>query len=130
MEPNFILAGRHPTPEDLLDAILQIAPEFDSYWKSPENPFRSDDGDFTLHGVFAELSHCLKDVFSNLEESRRMALFALVEKCVLTDFNSDNGVSNAACTCFLENLAGEGALSEAIALYLGPSSKAHFDEWN
>jgi hypothetical protein len=130
MEPNFILVERHPTPEELLNAILHIVPEFGSCWESPENYFRSGNGDFTLHGVFAELSNYVRDMFANLEETQRLALFALVEKCVLTDPNSDTGVSNAACTCFLENLAGEGALSQAITLYLGPKSKAYFNEWN
>jgi hypothetical protein len=124
------LVERRPTPEELLNAILNIVPEFGSNWESPDNYFRSDDGTFTLNGVFAEFSHYVRDAFSNLGESQRLSLFELVEKCVRTDPNSDSGVSNAACPCFLENLAGEGRLSQPIAPYLGPKSKLYFDDWN
>jgi hypothetical protein len=130
MEPDFILVERHPKPEELLNSILKIVPEFGSTWESPDNHFRSGGGTFTLHGCFAQLSLYVRDSFLSLDETQRSSLFELVEKCVLTDPNSDSGVSNAACTEFLENLAGAGALSQAISRYLGPKSKAYFDDWS
>ena len=130
MENNFILIQPHPTPEELLKAVIQIVPEFASYWESPDNYFRNDDGSFSLHGVFAELTAYVRDNFSHFSDKQRHTLFEFVEKCVLLDPNPNSGVSNAACTCFLENLAGDGKLSEAIAPYLGVRSKEYFDEWN
>ena len=57
-------------------------------------------------------------------------MFDYIEECVNTDIHSENGVSNAACTCFLGNLVGEVALSDTILKYLGVESKKYFDKWN
>jgi hypothetical protein len=57
-------------------------------------------------------------------------LFEYVEECVKTDVHSESGVSNAACTCFLENLTGEGELSKNILRFMGEKSKEYFDKWN
>src|SRR5262249_39290220 len=130
MDKDFIRVERHPTPEELLQSLAQILPEFALHWERPDNYFRNDDGSFSLHGVFAELTAFFKDGFWNLSDTQRHTLFEFVEKCVLTDPNSHSGVSNAACTCFLENVAGEGALSRAIDPYLGTKSKEYFDKWN
>jgi hypothetical protein len=130
MEPNFVMTQQRPTPEDLLRALVEIVPGFLSGWESPDNCFREDDGSFSLHGVFSEFTGYLRGHFSELEDTTRRTLFEFVEQCVLIDPNSDSGVSNAACTCFLENLAGEGELSEAIGPYLGRKSKEYFDQWN
>ncbi len=130
MDNDFIRVQRHPTPEELLQAIVKITPEFALHWERPDNYFRNQGGSFSVHGVFAELTTYLKVGFGKLSDAQRRTLFEFIEKCVLTDPNSDSGVSNAACTCFLENLAGECDLSQAIAPYLGMKSKEYFDEWN
>lgn len=127
---DFIRVQRRPTPEELLRGLVQVVPEFALHWKRPDNYFLNDDGSFSVHGVFAEFTTYLKDSFGKLSDMQRRTLFEFVEKCVLTDPNSDSGVSSAACTCFLENVAGEGDLSRAIAPYLGAKSKEYFDKWN
>jgi hypothetical protein len=117
MDMDFIRIPRRPTPEQLLEAIVQIVPEFALHWERPGND--SLNVDVVFKGQVWELS-----------DTQRRMLFEFVEKCVVTDPYAGRGVSNAACTCFLENLAGEGDLSRAIAPYLGTKSKEYFDEWN
>jgi hypothetical protein len=130
VENDFIRVQRHPTPDELLKALVQIVPEFAQHWGRPDNCFLKNNGSFSVHGVFAELAMYLKDSFWKMSDVQGRALFEFVETCVLTDPNSDSGVSNAACTCFLENVAGEGDLSRAIGPYLGTKSKEYFDKWN
>ena len=130
MDKDFIRVQRHPTPKELLQALVQIAPEFAVHWESPDNCFRNDDGSFSAHGIFAELTAYIRGSFGKLSDTQRRMLFEFIEKCVLTDPDSHSGVSNAACTCFLENVAGEGDLSQAITPYLGAKSKEYFDKWN
>jgi hypothetical protein len=130
MKNDFIIVTRHPTPKELLENIVQIAPEFLSAWNNEDNLSINEDGSFSVHGVFAEFSSFIRDNFSLLDENRRKKLFDYIEECVNTDIHSENGVSNAACTCFLQNLAGEGTLSNTILKYLGVESKKYFDKWN
>ncbi|UCE07411.1 MAG: hypothetical protein JSW07_05100, partial [bacterium] len=118
------------TPKELLENLVQITPEFLSAWNKEDNLFIDKDGSLSVHGVFTEFSSFIRDNFSLLDENRRKKLFDYIEECVNTDIYSENGVSNAACTCFLENLAGEGVLSNTILKYLGVQSKKYFDKWN
>ena len=130
MKNDFIIVTRHPTPKELLENLVQVAPEFLSAWNNADNLFIDEDGSFSVHGVFAEFSSFIRDNFGLLDENRRKKLFDYIEECVTTDIHSESGVSNAACTCFLENLGGEGALSNTILKYLGVESKKYFDKWH
>ena len=130
MKNDFIIVTRHPTPEELLENLVQIASEFLSAWNNEDNLFIDKDGSFSVHGVFAKFSSFICDNFDLLDENSRKKLFDYIEECVNTDIHSESGVSNAACTCFLENLAGEGTLSNKILKYLGVESKKYFDKWN
>jgi hypothetical protein len=130
MKNDFIIVTTHPTPEELLENLVQIAPEFLSAWNNEDNLFIDKDGSFSVHGVFTEFSSFMRDNFGLLDENRRKKLFDYIEECVTTDIHSENGVSNAACTCFIEDLAGEGVLSNTILKYLGVESKKYFDKWN
>lgn len=127
---NFTLLTRHPTPRELLQCLFEVVPGFRFQWEASDNLFIREDGSFTVHGVFSELSVYVLEEFANFDKSTRSSLFQYIEECVNTDIHSDAGVSNAVCTCFLENLAGEGALSEEIRRHLGPDSKKYFDQWN
>jgi hypothetical protein len=80
--------------------------------------------------VFAEFSSYVRDHLDGMKEDARRTLFKFVEECVRTNAHSENGISNAACTCFLENIAREGAVSALAAKYLGSESKKYFDQWN
>ena len=130
MDINFTRVTEHPTPQVLLLMLYDLTPGFCSYWERDDNLFIEDDGSYTVNGIFSEYSHYIRDHLSEIDRSTRKELFLTIEKLVNTNPNFSAGVSNAACTCFLENLAGEGELSETIRPYLSPESLKYFDEWN
>jgi hypothetical protein len=128
MTHDFNQVTRRPTPEELLAQLSEILPAFLTVWE--ESLFVGDDGSFTVHSVFAELSSYVGAHFADFDERTRSKLFRYVEGCVTTDIHSEAGVSNAACTCFLENIAGEGEFSQVVSQYLGPESRKYFEQWN
>ena len=128
MSPDFTRLTRRPTPDELLAQLCELVPGFGPAWR--DSLFIGDDGSFTVHGVFSEFSSYVHDHFAELDADTWTKLFRYVERCVATDIHSEAGVSNGACTCFLENIAGEGALSHAVSPYLGPESRNYFDQWN
>ena len=128
MIPDFTRVTRRPTPEELLAQLCEFLPGFGAAWR--DSLFVGEDGSFTVHGVFSEFSSYVRDHFPEFGEHTWSELFVYVERCVATDKHSENGVSNAACTCFLENIAGEGELSRVVSPYLGPESRKYFDQWN
>ena len=130
MDNNFTIVTEHPTPQELLLMLFDLAPGFRSTWDSDNNPFVESDGSCTIHGIFAEFSHFVRDHLSEIGELARKELFQAIEKLLKTNQNFSGGVSNAVRTCFLENLAGEGELSDTIRPYLRPESRKFFDEWN
>ena len=128
MTTDFIRIESHPTPDELLAKLCEFVPDFAFVW--PDSLFIGTDGSFTLHGVFAEFSTYVRNHFAALDANVWRRLFQYVEQCVTTDIHSDCGVSNAACTEFLENIAGEGELSCTVEPFLGPESRKYFDQWN
>jgi hypothetical protein len=110
--------------------LFDLAPEFRPYWESESNLSVESDGSYTAHGIFSEFSHFVRDHLLESEEPSRTKLFNIIEKLVNTNPNSSSGVSNAVCTCFLENLASEGKFSDTIGTYLGPEARKYFDEWD
>ncbi len=130
MDNNFQIVTEHPTAQELLAMLFGLTPKFKCHWESDDNLSVERDGSYSVHGIFAEFSNFIRDNFSEMEESVRKELFLTIEKLVNTNPSFSGGVSNAACACFLENLAGEGELSETIRTYLGPKSRKYFDEWN
>jgi len=129
MKNEFILI--YPmSPDDLFNKICEITPDFKNYWEKKDNYFKNENGLGSIHGIFAEYSHFIKEFINNIDENNRIKLFNFVEECVIKDPKSESGISNAACTEFLENLAGEGDLSQSIIKYLGLKSKEYFDEYN
>ena len=110
--------------------LFDLAPGFRPYWESESNLFVESDGSYTAHGIFSGFSHFVRDHLLESEELSRTKLFNIIEKLVNTNPNSSSGVSNAVCTCFLENLAGEGKFSDTIGTYLGPEARKYFDEWD
>jgi hypothetical protein len=95
----------HMTPQDLLDRLVSLFPNFRVYWDAPGNCFRNDDGCFTLHGVFAEFTGFFKERHAALPLDRVSALGAFVSDCMASA--DDGPLDNAAATCFVENIAGE-----------------------
>jgi hypothetical protein len=119
MKKDFVIIPRKPTSKELLERLIDIVPSFSDFWQKDDNLFVNEGGKFSIHGVFSQFSAYLRDNFIKLKESKRRQLFAFIEECVKEDPHYEVGVSNAACTCFLENPAGEGELSESILKYLG-----------
>jgi len=130
MKNEVEMIERKPTPKELLKRLTDIVPGFGDFWQEDDNLSVDDDGTYSVHRVFAEFSAYLRDNFEDVKESIRKQLFAYVEVCFKEDPHSESGVSNAACTCFLENLAGEGKLSEGLLNYLGDKSRDYFEKWN
>jgi hypothetical protein len=128
MTPDFIQVTRHPTPEELLAQLCSLVSGFGPAWRG--SLFVGDDGSFTAQGVFSEFSSYVRTHFREFNADTWSKLFGYVEQCVTTDRQSQAGVSNAACTCFLENIAGEGELSRLVSQYLGPESRTYFEQWN
>ena len=112
MKAEFTRVTRRPTPDELLAKLCGLVPSFADAWET--SLFVGKDGSYTVHGVFSELSWFVRDHFAELDSDTRTRLFQYVEQCVTTDVHSESGVSNAACTCFLENIAGEGELSRGV----------------
>jgi len=113
MTDDFILVTRHPTPQELLTRLLEFVPGFRAAWQ--DSLFIEDDGSFSVHGVFAEFSGYVRAHFAEFDEATWKKRFSYVEQCVTTDVHSEVGVVNAACTCFLENIASEGPLSRIVS---------------
>jgi len=99
-------------PKDTLDAIVGVFPDFKQYWGSEGDIYRDDDGSFTFHGLFAVLSHYVRERYGEMGEEKREALFRLVEACI-SEKQDSNGIVDAVHTCFIENLAGDLPSDEA-----------------
>lgn len=128
MTTDFVHVTRRPTPDELLAQLREFVPGFCAAWQ--KSLFVGDDGSFTLHGVFSEFGSYVRAHFGEFDEHTWSRLFRYVEQCVTTDVHSRAGISKAACTCFLENIAGEGELSRIVSRHLGPESRKYFDQWN
>jgi hypothetical protein len=92
------------TAQAILDRLFTLCPDFAVPWDSPDNCFREDDGSFTHCGVFAEFSHYFRDRYERFSPAQVAAVGRFVTKCVAPP---DAELSDAAATCFLENVAGE-----------------------
>lgn len=118
---------KQPPPREVLNRLLENVPAFARSWS--ESLFKEDDGSFTAHGVFATFSWYFRDHFGELTEDARRGVFNFVEECVSFEKEISEGVSNAAGTCFLENIAGDKELAD-VSKYLGPESREFFERWN
>jgi hypothetical protein len=65
------------TPKTLLDRLVELFPDFRTYWDDPANCLRGDDGSVTLHGVFAEFTGFFRDQHAALHADRVAALGAM-----------------------------------------------------
>ncbi len=84
------------TAESLVNVLDGVLPGFREYVQSPENLFDKT----SVHGVFAACSHFLRD--HEVAEDAWSSLGPILNRIV---GGEDERLSNAACTCFLENLA-------------------------
>lgn len=113
-------------PADTVAYLISLTPGFQSRWEDHDNYFRNEDGSFTHHGVFSEYSSFIKHNWHSLDDQTWQQLGVFLEACV----SSKIDIGDAACTCFLENLAGEGAVSKKLRGFLGDRSRKYFDDWD
>jgi hypothetical protein len=113
------------TPQELLDRLVALFPDFRSYWDGPDNYFRNEDGSFSLHGVFAEFSHFFKERYGSFQPDRIVALGEFVSACMASD---DPDLDNAAATCFVENIVGEDCERE-LAHHLAGQARDYWKGW-
>ena len=93
------------TPQELLDRLAALFPDFRAYWDAPDNCALYDDGSFNLHGVFMEFTWFFEERHAALPADRVAALGAFVSECMAAP--GDPPLGNAAATCFVENIAGK-----------------------
>ncbi len=112
---------------DLLVAFEAFFPGFAAYWHSDGNLFRTDDPQGPSDSaLFCALSHYVRSPESLGPSAYLAPFFVFLEDCVTLDPSSS--LSNAACTCFLENLIDEPFL-ETHKRHLGPASAAFIDQF-
>lgn len=110
--------------------LLALRPDFQPWWDDERELWTHDDGEFTTHGVFAVFSHFVADRLSRGPALELAAVFKYVESKL---DNEDSEVSNAACTCFLENLMNRVPkiiAPAALVPLLGPKSRQFCREWD
>jgi hypothetical protein len=110
-------------PADVMKDILAICPSFKEAWDDESSIWSEDDGTYTYHGLYAVLSHHVAKLLETQDTGRLGALFALVEETLT---GSNDQLSNATATCFLENLMNRVPLHFAFETFepmLGPASK-------
>jgi hypothetical protein len=111
--------------QDTVNKLIEQFPEFKEKWDA--SVFKDEDGSFNFHALFMEFSDYIRDVFDSLDENTRQHLFTQIESWANMNPEDEEGISDAVYTCFIEDLATEEEIAEAIAPYLGPNSKIYFD---
>jgi len=114
------------SPQATLDRLVEIFPDFATYWRDPENVFRNDDGSFTYCGAFSEFSHYFRDRYEELHPDFVATLGVFISECVAS---SSNELADAAATCFLENVSGE-RFSREFECHLTGSALQFYQAWN
>ncbi len=91
---------------------------FNEYVRSDDNLFDQD----SIHGVFAALAHFVKE--NAVSEQQWKAMAALIGEIV---GGRDANLDNAACTCFLENLASR---DHPLGAFLTGEPLAYWKAWS
>ncbi len=115
------------TPQQLLDRLDTLLPGFRSHWNCPQNCFVGDDGSYTLHGVFCELTDFFRHNHAALPVERIATLGAFVNKCMAA--GDDDSLANAAATCFLENIAGDDS-DRILGRHLTGPARRYWLAWS
>jgi hypothetical protein len=91
-----------------LQELIQLFPEFASYWASEGNFNRNDDGSFSLAGLWAEFSTCFEQHAVILSHEQLKGLAELVNTCLASPTEEER---SCVSVCFLENVAGSSGAS-------------------
>ncbi len=109
-------------PQELLEALVRAAPDFEAQLKAPSLFMRAD-GSFTLHGLFAEFSHFFRAAHESLSDRDLTPIGALISSC-MRDPRSE--LDNATATCFIENIT-EGPAGDRLSRYLTGNALAYLN---
>ncbi len=113
------------SPQELLDRLVGLFPEFSASWNDRGNYFRNDDGSFSFFGVFAEFSYFFRDYYEHFSRDWIAALGEFLSECMAVP-NSELGT--AAAACFLENVAAE-RFSADFKMYLRGEPLDYYSQW-
>jgi hypothetical protein len=106
------------------DTLGRLVPGFGNHWAKGDSLFVTPSGEFTVHGVFAECSHFVRENFDSLPPEAVQDLAGFVSDCLEGKAGAE--VDNAAATCFLENLAGE-RFHKVFAVELRSAARQFYD---
>jgi hypothetical protein len=110
------------TAADILEELVRIRSDFRAYGDR-ENYFRDEDGSFTPCGAFSHFTHFFRDRHLELKKEELEAVAKLVGRC-----EKDDGLRDAAYTCFLENIAGDPP-DRTLAPYLSREAVGFMSNW-
>ncbi|WP_163392226.1 hypothetical protein [Enterovibrio norvegicus] len=135
-------------PSDLLNFFICIAPSFKTDWCSDDNYSVDDDGSYTFHGVCTEFSHYFIDQdahkYITLTDRKWKPSISNPDMKLLFDWlenhiqevetkeslkTPEGLLSNAICTCFLENISQTNA-GEYAKRFMGTRSREYFEHWH
>lgn len=118
------------TKETFIPYLIALDPDFAPRF---EKYLERWNGERLSHLEMSEFSHFVSERLVNGSYSKAEAVFEGIEY-LLQDGNSDETVSNAVCTCFLENLQNfikPGGLSaNSFVHLLAPRSRSYCKSWD
>ena len=109
-------------PQELRDRIVALFPDFAACWEKPGNCFLGENGLLTVHGVWAEFSHFFRERHEGLSGNQVADLGRFVSGSIAS---RGAGLSNAASTCFVENIAGKKCERELAPYLTGRAREYH-----
>lgn len=107
--------------DDVVHNISIRCPGFAEYWTENRHRQSDESGHVTLHGTFSVLSEFMEDHFRSLSDEQHLEFWEWIEWQVTS---SDEELSNAAVTCFIENVA-----DTEVETYCTPFMPAVVAEW-
>lgn len=87
---------------DIVHNITIRCPGFAEFWHEERRMHSDQDNHITVHGAFSVLSAFMDQHFKQLTEDQHRDFWEWIE---WQTESSDEAISNAAVTCFLENIA-------------------------
>jgi len=110
---------------DYVSKLSSFIPEFQNLWESDESGCNFGN-DSTVHSVFSAFSDVVIDRLIDKTLDNSDQIFNFVESVVV----AGGDPSNAACTCFLENLINREVNPESFVSLMGPESVKFCKAWD
>ncbi len=128
---RYVLGENKLESYQLLPELILVYPDCRAHFISEADRWIDDKGDISAHSFFSVLTSFVEEKFLLGDYEHCEKLFAFVEAAI----HSENaGVSNAACTCFIENLINIAGHNNEFELshfwtLLGPSALYFAESW-